>query len=177
MPMLSEQLNEISRFFAAYVVMFVLFIYNLTFFYTPLSISIDIPLFLMVIYYWSIYRPTLIPPALIFVSGICFDLMSGFPVGVNSLIFLIARQVIIDQRLFLTGQPFLVVWLGFIFLSLSAGFAQWLLYGLVHFEWPVLEPVLFSIVAGILFFPVITIVLNFSHRILPDVPDQYAAVK
>lgn len=177
MFILKEYLHVGARFCVVYLLMLILLIFNMIFFYTPLSISIEAPLILMVVYYWSIYRPILLPPLLVFLTGLCVDLISGYPVGLSSFLFLISRQVISEQRLFLAGQPFLVIWLGFILLSLCIAFLQWFLFGLINFYWLSLMPTIISSLFGILFFPVIFVLLNLSHRILPDASDQYLVFK
>ncbi len=177
MPALSEQMDITLRFCAVYFLMFILLMFNMVFFHTPLSTSIDVPLIIMVIYYWAIYRPMLIPPILVFIIGLCLDLVSGFPVGISAFIFLIVRQIISDQRLFLTGQPFMVIWLGFILLSVAVAIVQWCLFGLIYLQWTPVKPVFLTAVAGALLFPVIAVILNLSHRVLPDLHDQYSAVK
>lgn len=177
MSAMSEQLDMFLRICVPYGVMFILFIFNMVFFSTPLSTTIEIPFVVMVVYYWSIYRPTLIPPLLVFIVGICLDSLSGFPLGLSSLVFLVIRKTVSEQRLFLTGQPFMVIWLGFGVVSALAALMQWVLFGLMHMHWTPIQPVNFTIIAGILLFPVIALLLNLSHRVLPLLPDQYSAVK
>ncbi|MGH1378084.1 MAG: rod shape-determining protein MreD [Alphaproteobacteria bacterium] len=174
---ISEQMDIFLRLCVPYFVMLVLFIFNMAFFSASLSVTVEIPFVIIAIYYWSIYRPTLIPPLLVFVSGICLDFISGFPVGLSSLVFLLMRKIVSEQRLFLTGQPFMVIWLGFCVVSAVTMFLQWLLFGLMHFHWTPMQPVLFTVISGILLFPVISILLHLSHKVLPLLPDQYSAVK
>ncbi|PCJ98555.1 MAG: rod shape-determining protein MreD [Zetaproteobacteria bacterium] len=177
MSAISEQMDGFLRICVPYIVMFILFIFNMVFFSTPLSTTIEIPFVVMVVYYWSIYRPTLIPPLLVFIVGLCLDFISGFPVGLSSFVFMVIRKVVSEQRLFLTGQPFMVIWLGFAVVSTIGALTQWFLFGLMHVYWTPIQPVNFTIVAGILLFPVIALFLNLSHRVLPLLPDQYSAVK
>ncbi|MCK5374401.1 MAG: rod shape-determining protein MreD [Alphaproteobacteria bacterium] len=164
------------RMSVVYLLMFLLFLFNTISIAMPISTTIDVPFIIMVIYYWSIYRPTLISPSLVFAVGICFDLLSGWPVGLNAFIFLLLRHVIVSQRLFLTGQPFAVVWIGFMmagFVSLSM---QWLLFGLIRLQWGSIEPVILASFAAILLFPLIAVILHLSHKALPYIQDQYSAV-
>ena len=177
MSALSEQMDVFLRFCVPYTVMFILFIFNMVFFYTPLSTTIEVPFVVMMIYYWAIYRPMLIPPSLVFVVGVCLDSMSGFPMGLSSFIFLILRQIVSDQRLFLTGQPFLVIWLGYAIVSGAFVILQWGVFGLIHLQWTPIAPVFSTFVAGVFLFPAIGLILNLSHKVLPILPDQYSAVK
>ena len=89
---------------------------------------------------------------------------------------MLLRHVIVSQRLFLTGQPFAVVWIGFMmagFVSLSM---QWLLFGLIRLQWGSIEPVILASFAAILLFPLIAVILHLSHKALPYIQDQYSAV-
>ncbi len=174
---ISEQIDLALRSCIPYAVMIILFILNMISFSTPISASIEIPFMVIIIYYWSVYRPTLLPPILIFISGICLDFISGLPVGLSSFTFLVMNNVVSEQRLFLTGQPFMVVWLGFLAVGFATLLIQWFLFGLINFEWTPLQPVILAIISGVLLFPVISFILNLSHKVLPVQPDQYSAVK
>lgn len=177
MPGLSEQLDIGLRFALPYLAIFLLFILNTVSFSGPLYATIELPFVLMVLYYWSIYRPTLIPPFLVFVMGVCLDALSGWPIGLSSFVFLLLRQTIMDQRAFLTGQPFMVVWLGYMIVSGSALVLQWLLFGLIQFSWSSFLPVALMIGCGTFVFPAVALILHLTHRVLPVIQDQYTAVK
>lgn len=151
-----------------YGIIFILFILNIVSFYTPFSMQIEIPFIIMIIYYWTIYRPTLLPPVLVFVIGCTHDLLSGLPLGLSALIFLLVRHAIAGQRIFLTSQPFMVFWLGYILVSITALLCQWLIFGLLQFHWTPLAPALIMIAIGILVFPLISLLMNGAHKLLPD---------
>lgn len=176
MQSFADHIPIILRMLVVYLIMFVLFLLNTISIATPISGTIDVPFIIMMLYYWSIYRPTLIPPFIVFSIGICFDLLSGWPVGLSSFIFLLLRHVIVSQRLFLTGQPFSVVWIGFMMAGLGAISLQWLLFGLTQFQWGSVHSVFLTSFVAILLFPLITVVLHFSHKALPYIQDQYSAV-
>jgi rod shape-determining protein MreD len=135
----------------------------------PFSLTSDIkaPLFLMALYYWSIYRPTLVPPWLAFLCGVAADVLSGGPMGLSACLFVLIQWLVSDQRRFLMGQSFVVVWIGFFFVSIIAALIEWLLFGLVHFNWPSLQPKLFSVLLGFSIFPFICLCLHLTHKVLP----------
>lgn len=174
---MSDTNYNFLRFLVPYAVMFLLFVLNTISFAAPLYTTIEMPFVLMVLYYWAIYRPTLIPPFLVFICGICLDALSGWPIGISSFVLLLVRQTVIDQRVFLTGQPFTVVWLGFVIVSVGALFLQWTLFSILHLELMSYLSVVLMVVAGGLVFPAVALVLNISHRVLPLLRDQYSAVK
>ncbi|MGN7437974.1 MAG: hypothetical protein ACTHOO_04950 [Alcanivorax sp.] len=177
MQTLSEYIDIFIRLSAVYVLLFLFFILNIISISTPVAMAMDIPFIVMVFYYWSIYRPTLIPPVLVFIIGICYDLLSGWPVGLNALILLTLRHNVSSQRLFMTGQQFIVVWLGYTFVSAVALFLQWGCFGLLRLNWSAVEPILTSWTFGVFLFPVVSVILHLSHKMLPEIQGQYSAVK
>ena len=124
-------------------------------------------LILMIIYYWSIYRPTLVPPALCFIVGIVIDTLSGMPLGLNAAVFVAVRWVVSDQRRFLTGQPYITVWAAFGVVCSVAAAVQWALYGLVNMQWTGAFTVAMSVGLSLLVFPLISLLLIRIHRLLP----------
>jgi rod shape-determining protein MreD len=72
------------------------------------------------IFYWTIYRPDLLPPTAVFLCGFVLDLLSGGPLGVSSLVFLLARVVVLPQRRFFVDRLFPFVWGGFTLLAAGA---------------------------------------------------------
>ncbi len=107
---LTERADIGLRISVSYIMIFLLFILSIVSVSHPFAGLIKAPFFLMTIYYWGIYRPTLIPAWLVFIAGCIMDFLSGFPIGLNAFIFLVVQWSVIDQRRFLMGQSFLVVW-------------------------------------------------------------------
>ena len=79
------------------------------------------------LYYWTIYRPDLLPPAAVFLCGVVLDLLSGAPLGVSALVFLFTRAVVLPQRRFFVDRLFPFVWGGFTLLAAAAIAFLWLL--------------------------------------------------
>jgi len=128
---------------------------------------------LMVIYYWSIFRPTLMPPSLCFFTGLLLDLVSGLPLGVYAIIFTLVQWIVRDQRRFLMGQAYFTIWCVF---SLVAGLSlivQWALYGFVQSQWMSLTPVMINVLATIFLFPLVTILMLAVHKVLPEASKVY----
>ena len=124
---------------------------------------------LMAVYYWSIYRPTLMPPWMCFFTGLLIDFLTGRTLGVNVIVLTLVQWIVRDQRKFLMGQPYVTIWFVFalvVALSLSL---QWALYGLVDLQWSPIMPVILSMVATFLLFPVVTLFLILVHRVLPTI--------
>jgi rod shape-determining protein MreD len=79
------------------------------------------------LYYWTIYRPEFLPPSFVFLCGFVLDLLSGGPLGVSSLLFLLTRVVVLPQRRFFVDRLFPFVWGGFTLLAASAIAFLWAL--------------------------------------------------
>jgi rod shape-determining protein MreD len=79
------------------------------------------------VFYWTIYRPDLLPPIAVFLCGITLDLLSGAPLGVAPLVFLLTRVVVLPQRHFFVDRLFPFVWGGFTLLAAAAIAFLWLL--------------------------------------------------
>ena len=163
----AERIDTGVRLLAAHCVIALLFIFNIVAISYPLSGPVKAPLFLMAIYYWAIYRPTLMPAWLVFIAGILLDLLSGVPVGLNTIVFMLIQWSVRDQRRFLMGQNFLMIWIGFVVLSVMAGLLQWAMFGLVNWGWPPLTPLWMSTAFGGSIFPFVCVILHLTHKILP----------
>ena len=79
------------------------------------------------VYFWSIYRPQLIPSAVVFAIGLLVDLLSATPLGVYALVLLAVRLAVTSQRRFFLGKSFLIVWWGFMLVAAGAGLLAWAL--------------------------------------------------
>jgi rod shape-determining protein MreD len=82
---------------------------------------------LAAVFYWTIYRPDLLPPVAVFLCGITLDLLSGAPLGVAALVFLLTRVIILPQRRFFVDRLFPFVWSGFTLLAAAVVAFLWLL--------------------------------------------------
>ena len=82
---------------------------------------------LMAVYYWSIYRPDLLPPAAVFAIGVLQDILTGGPVGLLALVLLLVQALAVSQRRILLGQAFSVEWAGLLLVAAGAGLVSWLL--------------------------------------------------
>jgi rod shape-determining protein MreD len=79
------------------------------------------------IFYWTIYRPDLLPPTAVFLCGFVLDLLTGGPLGVSPLVFLLARVVVLPQRRFFVDRLFPFIWGGFTLLAAGAIAFLWVL--------------------------------------------------
>lgn len=156
------------RLTVPFILLGFLFLLNVTALPVPYMGTVKPFLVLMPVYYWAIYRPTLMPPALCFAIGLLLDFLSAQALGVNAISFVLVQMIVRDQRRFLMAQPYITTWAVFAFVVLGVGLLQWGLYGLVNMAWGPLTPVLFSMAITVFLFPVITLFLVITHRLLPS---------
>jgi rod shape-determining protein MreD len=102
---------------------------------------------LMAVYYWSIYRPDLLPPAAVFVLGVLQDILTGGPVGLLALVLLLVQALAVSQRRILLGQAFSVEWAGLLLIAAGAGAVSWALACTYYLA--LVPPMPFVIQAGI----------------------------
>ncbi len=160
-------LETIFRLIIAYALLAALFLLNLTALPVPHAGLIKPHLVLMAVYYWAIFRPTLIPTWLCFVVGILLDILSGMPPGLQAFILVIAQSLVRDQRKFLMAQPYISVWAIFGVVVAMAATIQWCLFGIANnFQWPAMMPAAASVAVTFCLFPVVSMALIMTHRML-----------
>lgn len=99
------------------------------------SVPIRLPTFgavapnlaLIAVFYWTIYRPDLLPGAAVLLLGLWQDILVGAPLGLNAIALLLVHGAIVTQRTFFQGKSFLVIWWAFGLTASLAALAFWLL--------------------------------------------------
>ena len=82
------------------------------------------------IFYWTVYRPDLVPPVVLFLIGLIDDVVMGTPLGLMACVFVLLYGVTLTQRQFFIGKPFYVTWLGFSVISAVCICLIWVLVAL-----------------------------------------------
>lgn len=154
------------------LLLFVLLALNLMTLPIPYAGSVKPMLVMMAVYYWSIYRPTLVPPWLCFCVGLLMDILSGMPPGLNAFILVALQWLVRDQRRFLMGQPYITIWAVFGFVMTTTALIEWVLFG-IAFGWAPIIPVAAAVLLSLFLFPLVTLLLVFTHRMLPTASRTY----
>jgi len=122
----------------------------------------------MMIYYWSLYRPTILPFAVLFAVGLIQDIAVGLPLGLGAFIFILMRLAVSSGRRFMMTEEFRLSWLSFTIVSLLFAFLSWLMLYLLYAEGSeVLIDLMLSGVATGLFYPLIHTFCNALYERLP----------
>jgi rod shape-determining protein MreD len=116
------------------------------------------------VYFWSLFRPAAMPPPVVFLIGLLFDLLGYLPIGVGVLTLLAVYGLALRWRRFLTRQGFLQVWLVFAGFAVLAAALTWSLAALLLFRLLPVAPALFQAVLTIALYPALAVLFTRAHR-------------
>ena len=119
---------------------------------------------LVAVFYWTVYRPDLMPAIAVLPLGLWQDLLNGAPLGLNALTLLIVYGVIVFQRIFFRGKSFLVVWWAFGLTAAFAAFVFWLAVVGWHLRYVDPTPLVFQAVLTLAMFPFLYWLLSRVQR-------------
>jgi rod shape-determining protein MreD len=121
---------------------------------------------MMAVFYWSVYRPDLVPPVVVFFLGLTQDILVGNPTGLMALTLLAIHGVTLTQRQAFLGKPFFVAWLGFAVISAGAFVLMWLVICILAAELLLTPAVVFQYILTTVSFPLAAWVFVRVHRYL-----------
>ena len=105
------------------------------------------------VFYWSVFRPDLLPPWAIFLLGLFQDLITGIPVGAGVLALLIVYFSVAAQRRFFSSASFFMLWVSFILIAAVASLPMWLAASFLLGRFVDPAPVLLQYLATIAVYP------------------------
>ncbi|MBL4804594.1 MAG: hypothetical protein JKY71_06980 [Alphaproteobacteria bacterium] len=170
---LLDRAELFARLCVPYVFMAFLLIISLISVPYPLALLFDAPFLLMIVFYWSVFRPTLVPPLLVFAVALAYDLLVGMTLpGLSAVLLLVLRLGLIDQRRYLMAQGFALIWLAYAGVSLLYVFAQWSAFSLANFQLLPYRDFVTAYIVGIVVFPFVYMLIHITHKILPSNKDS-----
>jgi len=119
---------------------------------------------LMAVYYWTLYRPDLLPALSLFIIGVIQDLLSGGLPGATAIMLLLVRAIVSGHRHYLVNQPFPFIWAGFTLLTGGAMLFLWALHSLLAGNVLELREPILRAVLTISMFPVASLLLGRTQR-------------
>jgi rod shape-determining protein MreD len=143
----------------------------LLFGFVPIGVGVLVTLapmlVVMAVYYWSIYRPKLMPPWFAFLLGLLHDLMSGGPLGLTALLLLALRGLGASQRRMFVSRSFVLNWWGFALAAFASSLVFWVAISIYHVR--LLDPTLalLQCVLASALYPGVTWVFNRTERLMP----------
>lgn len=114
---------------------------------------------LSAVYFWSVNRPDLVRPSLVFFLGLLHDGIAALPLGFSSLLYLALYQLVSSQRRIFVGHAFFMLWWGFALVLLIATLLQYFLLSMFQGGWIRFLPVLFQAGLTLFFFPFVSLLL------------------
>ena len=178
-PLPTDFLNWAARLLLAQGVIVLFLLLNVVSFSMPHAGDFKPFFLLMAVYYWAIYRPTVMPVAYTFALGLIFDQLANLPFGLSALIFVGLQTVVQRSRQFLMGQPYVMVWLGFAITAFAYTLCFWILMSLSEFSFASIKALTQMLVAGLLsimIFPLASLLLQGVHRLLPVTSSPFRVV-
>ncbi|MGH6719049.1 MAG: rod shape-determining protein MreD [Alphaproteobacteria bacterium] len=87
---------------------------------------------LAAVFFWSVRRPELMTPTMVFLAGLVDDVLGGTPLGLGALVLLLVRWLVVSQRRVFLGKPFALMWWGFAIVAMAAVTMAWLVGGVAR---------------------------------------------
>ena len=134
----------------------------------PGQAQLQVAVALACVFFWSVFRPTSMPPPVVFAVGLLADLLDFAPVGVGLLGLLIVHGLALRWRRFLLRQTFMVVWVAFVVLATGAAVLQWALTSLLAFHLMPPGPMVFGMTLAVAVYPLLAVPLTCADRTLAE---------
>lgn len=115
---------------------------------------------LCVLYFWTLYRPDLIPLSLLLGISILVDIISGGIVGKTAFIWFLVYGVVLSQRQFLVKASFAVLWVGLGGLFILGHGVEWVGLSLFNHKGDFLFPLCISFLLTLGVYPFISFLLS-----------------
>lgn len=118
------------------------------------------------VFFWSLFRPAAMPPAMVFAIGLLADLLGYAPPGVGVVSLLLVHGLAFRGRRVLVRQGFLTVWLAFAAIGGGAAMLQWLLTSALTLHLLPPGPALFQAALSAGIYPALATLLTRAHHSL-----------
>lgn len=116
------------------------------------------------VYYWSVFKPNLVPVSAVFALGLLQDILLGSPFGLMSLLLVIVQQFIFFQGRQFLERDFLFNWFVFVMIVIGFGVLSWGITSLYFRVFLDFIDVIGQILLTIAFYPLITWILGLIKK-------------
>jgi len=123
---------------------------------------------LIAVFYWTLYRPDLMPAVAVFAIGLLQDILVGLPIGVSGCVLVCVHAAVNTQRRFFAGKSFAVLWVGFAVVASAALILGWLLTCVYYATLVTPDRLIFQILITIGCFPIFCRLLQRCRLALPE---------
>lgn len=111
---------------------------------------------LAAIYFWMMYRPDLFDLKTVAVMGLVDGVMSSSMFGLGLFSYLFMYLLMLNLRKYFNGRSFVVLWYGFIAMSLVTMLIKWLVASVYHACFLPMSTLIFSYLIGAAIYPVVS---------------------
>ena len=122
-------------------------------------------LLLCVVAFWALRRPGSTPALLVFLLGICRDLLTDAPLGAGALSLVITAEVFKEYRGWIAQRPFVVEWLAVAAAVLAGLLLQWGLVTVTLGHPPYVAQLAILALFTVLAYPGLALVLRLGLRV------------
>lgn len=171
---MAQELDENFTSFFQRLLPFLTSVILVLFSYVPLDViffnSIRPAIGIICVYFWLQHRPDLFNLWSVFGLGLIDDVISSSPLGSNIFELLLMYVLVNNTSRFLNAKPFIVLWYGFVVLSLVTVLSRWLVVSVYYGQFLPLSMLFFSYTVTIAVYPLISLLLAFvqNHLIQDD---------
>jgi len=162
-----QNLDIAARKLTPFLLTLALVIINLIPLHLPGYAAISPNIVLMAVYYWALHRPSLMPAIAVFIIGLFQDFLSGGPIGLSAGTLILVFAIAVSQARFFYGKSFLVVWWGFMMVSVGVAIIQWIVASFFFGTFISPDPAFFECVMNIAGYPLLGWLFFQIHRTLP----------
>jgi rod shape-determining protein MreD len=120
----------------------------------------------LILFYWTIHNPRVVSKSFLIILGIYQDLLTGLPLGLSSLCYIIMNYALLSQRRYFIKSPFNVTWIGFFIFNLFAIILKSMLLMLYYQDFFVPTSMVIYFITTICCYPIFH--LLFNHCNLQD---------
>jgi rod shape-determining protein MreD len=166
MSVIAQQLDLWARHMMPAVTTMFLALVNVVPLVLPGISNVTPAMTLMAVFYWSIYRPDLLPAVVVFALGLVQDILLGYPIGLMALTLLAMHGITLNQRQAFLGKPFFVIWIGFAVISAGGFMLMWIMTCVLAADLLLTHAVLFQFAFTAVSFPLAAWVFVRIHRYL-----------
>lgn len=125
---------------------------------------------LIVVYFWSISRPKLLPPVAVFLIGFFQDILTGAPLGLSSFVLLLVHGFVASQRRVFIGKSFVVAWMGFALVAVGAAIGGWIIASIYNATFMNAGALIIQLLLTIVIYPGFSWLFSMVQKIIPQ-PD------
>ena len=119
---------------------------------------------LICVYFWVLHRPDLFNLFSIVFLGILDMAVSSALPGASLFAYLMMYVLIYNTQRFFNAKPFVVIWYGFIALSLVTLLAKWLVVSIYYSRFLPLSMLILGYLIGVALYPLVSMILAFIQN-------------